>query len=178
VSIASLGADSVVFSDALGDGERTGKTATAEGRGDRPAQALQTADRVTLIEKGAGRERRLGGRALRRCGRRRFYRLPHGSMVILYDCKRVEFWHRLFCVFIGASISAFYTRKAPSGIPLIKSMFPKLSPEQTARASVVIGLFLGTIASDILYAPQDPMRAIIAGGSSVALLREIAGVKR
>jgi hypothetical protein len=177
VPIKSSKRKTVLFSDVWRAGHVV-VSRKSRGCGDKPTKRAPAADKVGTIRKDAGDEMRLGSGTSRYCGSDRYNRFSHDPLLILYDCKRVEFWDRLFYVFIGASISAFYTRKAPSGIPLIKSMFPKLSPEQAVRASFLIGLSLGTIASNVLYAPQDPMRAIIAGGSSVALLREIAGVKR
>ncbi len=87
-------------------------------------------------------------------------------------------WFKFFYVFVGAAGAAFYTRDAPSGITRMKPMFPNWSPHVHARVDFLLGLSISTIASYVLYAPQDPMKALIAGFSSVALLKQLTRTRR
>jgi hypothetical protein len=85
----------------------------------------------------------------------------------------VEPWFKFFYVFVGAAGATYYTRNAPSGVGRMKSMFPNWSEHTYVRIDVFLLLVISTITSNVLYAPQDPVKAIIAGFSSVALLKQL-----
>lgn len=85
----------------------------------------------------------------------------------------VDPWYKFFYVLVGAFGAAYYTKDSPSGVARIKLMFPHWNEHSYARLDFLFGLSISTVASYVLYAPQDPIKALIAGFSSVALVKQL-----
>ena len=98
---------------------------------------------------------------------------PTGTGTCIYDGRTVEPAFRFVYVFFGAVVAAFYARDSPSGIHRIRAMFPKLAPEIHERVAFIVGLLIGATAGFILYDGNDPIRAMVTGASSVAMLKQI-----
>lgn len=85
----------------------------------------------------------------------------------------VEPFFRIFYLLVGSFAAAYYTKSSPAGIERIKAWRPKWEQHSYEIFDFWVGLLISSIAANVLYAPTDGPRAIIAGFSSVALLKQL-----
>jgi hypothetical protein len=76
-------------------------------------------------------------------------------------------------VFVGAVAAGYYTKNSPTSLGKIKSLFPHWHEHWHVRADFVFGVVISTVIAEILYGPQDPLKAILAGLSSVAVIKQL-----
>ena len=93
---------------------------------------------------------------------------------IVYDGRTVDPAFKFFYVLVGAVAAAYYTRSNPSGVKLIKRLFPQWSTENHERGALIVGLIISVAGAYALYDTKDAEKAMVAGCSSVALVRQIA----
>ena len=51
-------------------------------------------------------------------------------------------------------------------------MFPSLAPEKRERWAFIVGLIISSAAGYALYDGKEPLRAVVTGASSAAMLKQ------
>src|SRR5579872_7049317 len=93
---------------------------------------------------------------------------------ILYDGRTVEALFKLAYVSLGAVSSAFLSVGSPAGIHRIRAMLPKCDSEVHERIAFCGAVAIGCCGGYFLYDGNDPIRAIVTGATSVAVLKQMA----
>jgi hypothetical protein len=101
-----------------------------------------------------------------------------GTVLIGYDGRLVEPWFKFFYVLLGATGAAFFTRDAPSSIPMLKALFPSMSNSGYARANLLLALIICVAVCYGIYDPQDQKQALISGFTSLATLKQLTRTRR
>jgi hypothetical protein len=88
-------------------------------------------------------------------------------------CSGVDPLFKLVYVFTGVMGAAFYTRDSPSAMDRIERMFPTWPPHICERIDFVLVMIFGTVIGYVFFVPQDQGKALLAGLSAVALLKQL-----
>jgi hypothetical protein len=94
--------------------------------------------------------------------------------LIRYDGRTVDALFKLAYVSVGSVSSAFLSVGSPAGIHRIKKMLPKCESEVHERIAFCGAMAIGVVAGYVLYDGNDPIRAIVTGATSVAVLKQVA----
>lgn len=76
-------------------------------------------------------------------------------------------------VFAGTIAAAFFSKDSPSAVDRIERMLPGRSQHTYERIDFLLVVIFSSLAAYHFYAPQDQAKALLAGFSAVALLKQI-----
>jgi hypothetical protein len=88
-------------------------------------------------------------------------------------CSGVDPLFKFIYVFTGVMLAVFFGKDSPSAMDRIQRMFPAWPIYICERVDFVLLMIFGTVLGYFLFVPQDQGRAVLAGSSAVALLKQV-----